>query len=113
MYKQAILIRNDLKMPKGKMASQAAHASLESALKSKKEILNSWRSEGAKKVILKVDDKKELISYIRKARRNKLQTAVIKDAGHTFFKMPTTTAGSIGPAEEQLVDSVVAELKLL
>ena len=52
--KQVILVRNDLRMPKGKLSSQVAHASLEAALKSNK--LKEWRSKGTKKVILKVKD---------------------------------------------------------
>ena len=36
-YKQAILVRNDLKLPKGKMAAQAAHASVEAVLRSEKD----------------------------------------------------------------------------
>ena len=35
--KQVILVRKDLKLPKGKMAAQVAHASVESTLKSVKE----------------------------------------------------------------------------
>ena len=49
--KQVILVREDLKMPRGKMIAQCAHASLEAALKSNK--LNEWKRKGTKKVILK------------------------------------------------------------
>ena len=50
--KQVILVRQDLKMPKGKLIVQCTHASLEAALKSNK--LKEWQSKGTKKVILKV-----------------------------------------------------------
>ena len=33
-YKQVILVRKDLDLPKGKLAAQAAHASVEATLKS-------------------------------------------------------------------------------
>ncbi len=36
-YKQVILVRQDLKLPKGKLADQAAHASVEAVLKSDSE----------------------------------------------------------------------------
>ena len=49
MYKQVILIRQDLKMPKGKLAAQVAHASVEGLLKSHKDDINKWRGEGMKK----------------------------------------------------------------
>ena len=61
MYKQVILVRQDLKLPKGKLAAQAAHASLEAAFNSDKEIVKEWRDEGAEKVVLKVKDLDELI----------------------------------------------------
>ena len=61
--KQVILVRDDLKMDKGKLASQVAHASLEAALKSNK--LKEWKSKGTKKVILKVKDKKKLLKYYK------------------------------------------------
>ncbi|MEK6827722.1 MAG: aminoacyl-tRNA hydrolase, partial [Nanoarchaeota archaeon] len=55
-YKQVILVREDLKIPKGKMAAQCSHASVDSTLKSDKKIVELWKKEGAKKVILKVKD---------------------------------------------------------
>ncbi len=66
-YKQAILVRDDLKLPKGKMAAQAAHASVEAALRAEKEVLKAWRSEGMGKIVLKVVDEKELYQYIQQA----------------------------------------------
>ncbi len=44
-YKQVILVRQDLKLPKGKMAAQVAHASVEAVLKSDKKTVESWRDE--------------------------------------------------------------------
>ena len=60
-YKQVILIRTDLKLPKGKMAAQSAHASTEAVLRSHKDDISKWRNQGMKKVVLKVDNQKELI----------------------------------------------------
>src|SRR3989338_11177716 len=109
--KQVILVRDDLKMDKGKLASQVAHASLEAALKSNK--LKEWKSKGTKKVILKVKDKEELLKYYRLAKQNKLTNALIKDAGKTFFKKPTITCLAIGPDKEEKIDKVTKELKIL
>ena len=44
-YKQVILVRDDLKLPKGKLAVQVAHASLDAAMKSDKEILEKWKKQ--------------------------------------------------------------------
>ena len=63
--KQVILVRMDLKLPKGKLAAQCCHASVEAVLNSSKKKVDEWRSEGQKKVVLKVKDDKELIEYVR------------------------------------------------
>ena len=55
-YKQVILVREDLKLPKGKLASQCSHASVDATLKSDKKIIDLWKKEGAKKIVLKVKD---------------------------------------------------------
>ena len=113
MYKQAILVRQDLKMPKGKLAAQVAHASLESAYMTLPEVVEAWRMGGAKKIVLKVKDRGELLRHIRKARKLDLSNSLIKDAGHTFFKLPTLTCGGIGPVKEDELDEIISELKLL
>ena len=110
-FKQAILVRQDLKMRKGKLAGQVAHASLESALKAKPRVLEEWRGEGAKKVVLKVRDMKELKEYIQLSK--KLPHALITDAGRTFFAKPITTCLGIGPAEELEIDKITSKLHLI
>ena len=42
--KQVIIIRSDLKLPKGKLAAQCAHASVEAVLRSDKELVNRIES---------------------------------------------------------------------
>lgn len=111
--KQVILVRQDLKMPKGKLATQCAHASVEAVLKSKQDKVDDWRDEGMKKVVLKVKDEKELISYLRKAKNNKLTIALITDAGKTFFKGPTKTCLAIGPDKEEKIDKITSKLKMI
>ena len=54
--KQVILVRHDLKLPKGKMAAQVAHASIEAVLRSSPDLVKSWRAQGMKKAVLKVKD---------------------------------------------------------
>ena len=39
-YKQVILAREDLKLPKGKLAAQCSHASVDATLKSDKKIVD-------------------------------------------------------------------------
>jgi len=111
--KQAILIRQDLKLPKGKMASQASHASVEATLKSDKDKVKSWRKDGMAKIILKVPDLKTLKKYNQLAKDMKLTTAVITDAGKTTISPGTTTCLAIGPDQDKLIDNVIHELKLM
>ena len=113
MHKQVILVRMDIKLKAGKLAAQVAHASLEAALKSDKKTLNEWLGEGGKKVVLKVADEKELLSYKQLADREKLKNALIKDAGHTVLKPGTITCLGIGPDREEKIDKVTGKLKML
>ncbi|MCX6711690.1 MAG: peptidyl-tRNA hydrolase Pth2 [Candidatus Woesearchaeota archaeon] len=111
--KQVILVRKDLKMPSGKMSAQVAHASVEATFKSDKKYLDEWLEEGMKKVVLKVEDEKELLKYFKLAKQNKLVAVLIKDAGKTFFKNPTNTCVAIGPDDEGKIDKVTGKLKIL
>ena len=110
-YKQVILVRMDLKLPKGKMAAQCSHASVEGAFKSK--VVGEWRLLGAKKVVLKVKDEKELLKFKKDAEDAGLDTALITDAGKTVIAPGTITTLAIGPDSEVKIDSITGKLKML
>jgi len=112
-YKQVILVREDLKLDKGKMAVQVAHASLEAALRSDKEIIKKWRAKGMKKVVLKIKNKEELFKYKEIAKDNNLKTALITDAGRTAIEPGTKTCLAIGPDEEKKIDDITGNLKMM
>ncbi len=112
-YKQVILVRQDLKLPKGKLAVQVAHASVEAVHKSDREKVKHWRAEGMKKVVLKVDGLKELQQYLQTANNNGLTTALITDAGLTTIEPGTTTCLAIGPDKESIIDDITGKLKIL
>ena len=112
-YKQVIVVRQDLKMPKGKLASQCSHAAVESVLKSNKNLVEKWRAQGMPKIILKVKDLKELIVIKAKASKNKLTSALITDGARTFFKEPTVTCLAIGPDLEEKIDKITGNLKMI
>ena len=111
MYKQAIIVRKDLKMSAGKIAAQVAHASVEAWKKADKKIRDAWEREGAKKVVLQAQDEKELLELKKKS--GKLPTALIRDAGLTEIPPGTTTCLAIGPAREEEIDKLTGSLKLL
>ena len=112
-YKQVILVRDDLKLPKGKLSSQVAHASVDAILKSDKKMIGFWKTEGGKKIVLKVKDEKELFKYKQIAEESGLKTALITDAGHTVVEPGTITCLGIGPDLEEKIDKVSGKLKMM
>lgn len=112
-YKQVIVIRNDLKLSKGKLAAQVSHASVEAMLKSHKDDISKWRGQGMKKVVLKVETKEDLIKIKNDAEDNGLVTGLIIDAGKTELPPSTMTCLGIGPAPEEKIDKVTGHLKMV
>ncbi|MCW1294108.1 MAG: peptidyl-tRNA hydrolase Pth2 [Candidatus Parvarchaeota archaeon] len=114
--KQVIVIRKDLDMGKGKIASQAAHASLMSysLVKDKyPDIAEEWFSGGQTKVVLKVDSLKDFENIVGKLRASKLPFKVVRDCGRTQVEPDTETAVGIGPYYSKDIDRVTGKLKLL
>ncbi len=111
--KQVILVRQDLKLPKGKLAAQVAHASVEAVLKSDSKTIKEWRAEGMPKIILKVKDEKELVAFFQKAKDRDFVSSLITDAGKTVVAPGTKTCVAIGPNEEEEIDLLTGKLSLL
>lgn len=110
--KQAIIIRQDLKLPKGKAAAQASHASVQAVLNSSKEKVRTWNTEGMAKIILKTENEKSLIILLQTAKDQGLKTALITDAGKTVISPGTKTCIGIGPDKDEEIDKVIKDLKL-
>ncbi len=112
-YKQVILVRQDLKLPKGKMAAQVSHASVGAMIKSHKDDIDKWKKKGMKKIVLKVKDKEEILEYKEKAEDAGLVTSLIEDAGHTVVEPGTITCLGIGPDKEEKIDKITGKLKMV
>jgi PTH2 family peptidyl-tRNA hydrolase len=110
--KQVILVRNDIKMSKGKVAAQVAHAAVNCALNVNKKLLKNWQSTGMKKVTLKVDSLEELYRYQELAEKEDIINSLITDAGHTEIAPGTQTVLAIGPGPEIQIDKITGELKI-
>ena len=110
--KQAIIVRTDLDMGKGKLVSQGAHASIASFLNASLEKRNNWISSGMKKIVLKVNSEKELIDIFKLAKKEKLTCEIITDAGLTQIESSKTAVG-IGPDADEKIDRITGKLKLL
>lgn len=111
-FKQAIIVDQDLELSKGKLAAQAAHASLGAYRKAHSDAISSWEGQGEKKVILEVGDN-SLKDLKRQAERNKIPAHIVKDAGRTEVKPGTVTALGLGPEEDSKIDTITGSLKLI
>ncbi|MGI0100119.1 MAG: peptidyl-tRNA hydrolase Pth2 [Candidatus Micrarchaeaceae archaeon] len=114
--KQVIIIRSDLDMNKGKLAAQAAHASLMSyfqAERSSKAVAKEWLESGEKKIVLKVGDEEALTKLFRAFEFKKVPCALVSDAGLTQLPPGTKTALGVGPWKSSEIDQFTRGLKLL
>lgn len=110
------LVRNDLKMGKGKIAAQCGHAAVgayQSAMKKIPHVVRSWENSGCAKIALKCDDKAQLMELRALAKQNQLNTCMIRDAGRTQIEPNSITVVAIGPARVRDIDVVTKHLKLL
>ncbi len=112
MYKQVIAVRADLKLSKGKMAAQVAHASLGAYRNVDRRSANAWEQGGEKKVVVKVNDLEELMHFYNRAKSMSIPCSLVRDAGKTELEPGTATAVGMGPADEKLLDSLTGKLKL-
>jgi len=114
--KQAIVVRTDIKMGKGKLAAQVAHASvtafIESMQKDKSKV-EAWLNEGQKKIVLKIENLDKLLELYKKAKERNLIAVLIEDKGLTQLKPGTITCLAIGPDEDNRIDEITSSLKLL
>lgn len=129
-YKMVLVIRNDLKMGKGKACAQCSHAAVSvleffdffshfifqvSAYKrasKSNNLLKKWRDNGQQKVVLKVNSESELMEVMRSAQSVGLNTVLIQDAGRTQIEPNSKTVVGIGPAPASILDQITGHLKL-
>ena len=126
--KQVILVRTDLEMKPGKLASQVAHASMaflsnkirqamtddsQSVQLEFSEPENIWLRGKFTKIILAVSSEEELLSLHRQFEEKGITTALIVDDGTTVFGgEPTATCLGVGPAFAEEIDPIAGHLKL-
>jgi len=113
--KQVIVIRKDLGMRKGKMVAQGSHASLATVVHNMDDPrVKEWLSGQFTKICVSVNSEEELLEIYQKALAAGLLAKLIIDAGHTEFNgIPTKTAVGIGPDDEDKINQVTGDLKLL
>jgi peptidyl-tRNA hydrolase, PTH2 family len=115
-YTQNIVVRSDLKISKGKLCVQIAHAAVsasETARNTHREWWSNWFREGQRKVALKAADLEDLGRLKAEADKLSLPVALIEDRGLTEVPPGTVTCLGIGPAPTRLVNKVTSKLQLL
>ena len=115
-FKQALVVRLDLGMGRGKIAVQCSHAAVSAAEKARSKSLDwwhAWMDEGQCKVALKVRGLEPLLELERNARRLAIPSYVVRDRGLTQVSPGTITCVGIGPAPSSSIDSLTGNLPLL
>ena len=133
-YKMVIAVRQDLKLSKGKMSAQVAHAcagcvlgylnlnsfcfistSLHKNFQECKidERVIKWFQEGQKKVVVKVSGLDDIMVLEKEAIHSGLINVVIEDFGLTKIPEGTITCIGIGPDTNEKIDDITGNLRLM
>jgi PTH2 family peptidyl-tRNA hydrolase len=121
MFKMVFVVNCSLNMSSGKIASQAAHAAVSLYIKAKDNPnkyliffndIDTWEKLGQKKVVLKGNDEKHLLSLEQQANSANLLAISIRDAGMTQIEPGSLTCLGIFGRKE-MVDKVTGKLYLL
>ncbi|KAG7253186.1 hypothetical protein CRUP_030874 [Coryphaenoides rupestris] len=114
-FKMILVVRNDLKMGKGKVAAQCAHAAVSAYKQVHRRnpgLLKQWEYCGQPKVVVKAPDEEALVDLLRSAKDAGLPVSLIQDAGRTQIAPGSRTVLGVGPGPADLVDKVTGHLKL-
>lgn len=123
--RQVIIVNNSVKMPKGKIAAQVAHASLNAFLHGSQleyntlyvdmtKTMQDWLHGAHTKVCVKSDSEEEMRDIYQRALDDGLPCSLVVDNGLTVFNgEKTLTAVCIGPIDKVTADKYTGHLKLL
>jgi len=111
--KQIIVVNEELRLPRGKLAAQVAHAAVGALLVSSPSATTAWLSLGMPKVVLAGRSAGHLLEIEALAQSAGLPVMLIRDAGRTVVPEGTITCVGIGPATEEALSPITGELKLL
>ena len=109
-----MIVRNDLKMGKGKIAAQCGHAIqyLTIAAMNTEEFRKYYRGAHAK-ICLKVQTEAELDQIRDYCNENGIINYQVVDAGRTQIAPNSKTVLGVGPILKSKVPVIISELKLL
>ncbi|XP_024385280.1 uncharacterized protein [Physcomitrium patens] len=114
-FKMVLVVRNDLKMGKGKVAAQCSHAALglyKKVFYRAPKALQRWEMCSQVKVVTRVENEEEMLYLQTRAKAMKLPCHITVDAGRTQIpRNSKTVLAVLGPTH--LVDEITGYLKLL
>jgi PTH2 family peptidyl-tRNA hydrolase len=117
MYKQVIIVRDDLNMSRGKLAGQVAHAAVAACKHPdcKPGDFSAWYNDGKDqaKIILAVSSEDQLMNIFAQAMLAELPFALVFDQGKTELPPDTLTCLGIGPAKAEIINKITSSLPLL
>ena len=111
--KQVIVANEALKLPRGKLAAQVAHAAVAAFLVAGDEARQAWLVDEMAKIVLIGRDGDHLRQLEAAARHRGIPAYLVIDGGKTVVPAGTVTCLGLGPAEEAALDARTGELKLL
>lgn len=114
--KMVLVVRSDLRLSKGKTASQCAHAAIicyELSQQQNPQLLEAWLNLGMPKIALRADSLAEINEILKKAEEMSVVAGLVRDAGRTQVEAGTVTVLGLGPDTVNNIDSLVKQLKLL
>ena len=111
--KQVMIVRTDLKMGKGKIAAQCCHGAIGAYKKSPSDKIKKWENEAYAKVVLKVKTLEEITDLKKKADEKGIVNYLVVDAGRTQIPTSSVTVLALGPDEDEILDELTGDLKLL
>ncbi|XP_077447925.1 peptidyl-tRNA hydrolase 2, mitochondrial isoform X1 [Stigmatopora argus] len=114
-YKMILVVNCNLKMGKGKVASQCAHAAVaayKQVQSRNPDLLKMWEYCGQPKVVVKAPDEETMVQLMSLAKELRLPVSLIQDAGRTQIAAGSRTVLGIGPGPSDLIDTVSGDLKL-
>lgn len=119
--RMTLIVRQDLKMGKGKAAAQCLHATL--ALYKKitnpysdsynPEMVKRWEGiNGQAKITLQVPNQEEMDILFAQAISLGINSYIVHDAGRTQIAAGSATVLGLGPAPKAVIDQITKDLKL-
>lgn len=111
--KQVIVVNETLMLPRGKLATQVAHAAIGAFVEAKEEVQQAWLRSGMTKIVLKVDSETDLTKLYDLAISHNIPARLIRDAGRTVVVEGTVTCLGLGPASDDDINELTGQLKLL